>query len=64
MSDKLRFYVVLCNGNPTKWQSRLFEDTIAGALAYQTRKGADDAAKKARLMYGWSKVVRCEVERA
>lgn len=60
-SGKIKFYVVLCNGRPKEWRSRLFEDTIAGALAYQTRKGADDAASKAKQLYGWSKVIRCEV---
>jgi hypothetical protein len=63
MSDERRthFYVVFCNGRPGEWRSRLFEDTIAGPLAYRTRKAADDAASKAAAMYGWSKVVRCEV---
>jgi hypothetical protein len=55
------FYVVFCNGKPGEWRSRLFDDTIAGPLVYQTRKGANDAASKAKQLYGWSKVVRCEV---
>ena len=59
----VKLYVVLCNGRPGVWQSRLFEDTIAGALAYQTRKDADNAASKARVMYGWAKVIRCEAGR-
>jgi len=44
------------------WRSRLFADTIAGPLAYEKRTYADNAAAKARVMYGWAKVLRCVIE--
>jgi hypothetical protein len=63
-SDKPRrkhFYVVFVNGKPGTWRPRLFDDTIAGPLVYETKRAARDAASKARQLYGWSKIVRCEV---
>ena len=61
MTNFIRFYVVVANGRSAKWRSRLFEDCIAGALTYPTRKKARDAASKARLLYGWAKVIKCEI---
>ena len=59
MSEMLRFYVVVCNRKDRSWRSSLFADTIAGPLAYEKRTDADNAAAKARVMYGWAKVLRC-----
>ena len=59
MGETLRFYVVVCNRKDRTWRTRLFADTIAGPLAYEKRKDADNAASKARVMYGWAKVLRC-----
>lgn len=62
MSVRKHFYVVFCNGRPGEWRSRLFDDAVSGRpVVYETKTAADDAASKAKQLYGWSKVVRCEV---
>src|SRR6266404_7649713 len=57
MWETMKFYVVVCNAADKRWRTRLFEDTIAGTLAYPKRKDADDAMKKAKQIYGWAKVL-------
>jgi hypothetical protein len=52
----IKFYVVICNA-----ESRLFQGTLAGPLAYIRRQDAACAARLAKSIYGWAKVVRCEV---
>jgi len=58
MRETVKFYVVVCNAADRRWRTRLFEDTIAGPLAYTKRKDADNAMKKAKQIYGWAKVLR------
>ncbi len=54
--DLIKFYVVVYNNSERSWR-----DAIMDGHTYDSHRAAQSQAKAARRIYGWAKVIKCEV---